>query len=396
MVDALGILSKAAFKKDRGLYGAGPAITYPQIPGASDMAATHMIPFSSETMTAAYDYLDDPRLIGAGAQLPADRVSDKVSGGVEGPLAYQGWERLLMCALGHENPDASPVTLGTGAYAHLFECDYDLQDRPWLSGDDRVAGGWSANDRKVCRGQIGFRKQVTDFVFGSSMVNKMTLSGNPKEMKIAFDLIGYDFYLSGYNSANWTLPAGSQALAIYPQVVFMIGTRAGGTAGLLPYGPSSYEISVDNNLKGDDQTNASGTHILQPTRGGMQVFTFKLTFPRYNSGLTSLLGWADDNTELAGSIAIGGTSAAPQIGTSGFYHAWNFFMSSIRAKNPQVPITGPAPLTVTVEFEVFRPSGSDIFNAVPATYYHSIPLKKDSALIACVHNAFATNYLLEV
>jgi hypothetical protein len=392
MSDALGTLAKAAFKKDRGLYGAGPAIAYPQVPGATDLGATHMIPFSSETMTTALEYLEDVRLIGAGGQLPADVISDKVLGGVEGPLAYQGWERLLMAALGYENPDASPVTLVSGAYAHLFECEYDLQDSAWNSGDDRIAGGWSANDRKVRRGQIGFRKQVTDWVFGSVFVNKMTLSGNPKEVKIAFDLIGYDLYLGAYNSASWTLPAGSAALSIFPQLVVKVGTRAGGTAGLATMGSSSFELVVNNNLKADDQSNTSGTHILQPVRGGMQNISLKLDFPRYNTDLTNLIGYSDDNTELAASLAFTG----PIIGVTAYNHMWNLFMSSLRAKNPNVPITGPAPLTVAVEFDVSRPGGTDIFNAVPATYYHSIALKKDSALVACIHNAFATNYLLEV
>lgn len=392
MADALGVLAKAAFKKDRGLYGAGPAIAYPQVLGASDMAATHMIPFSSETMTAGLDYLKDPRLVGAGAQLPADVISDKIAGGVEGPLAYQGWERLLQCALGYENPDASPVLLATGAYAHLFECAKDLQDEAWGSGDDRTPGAWSANDRKVRRGQIGFRKQVTDWVFGSSMVNKMTISGNPTDVKIAFEMIGWDLYMGAYNSANWTLPVGKESLAIYPQLAVKVGTRAAGTAGLVTMGPSSFELSVNNNLKADDQTNTSGTHILQPCRGGMQEISLKLEFARYNSDLTALLGYADTGTELAASLVFTG----PLIGVTAQYHSWQLFMSSIFAKNPIVSISGPGPLTTSLEFEVFRPSTTDMFNVVPATYYHSIPLKKDSALVACVHNGFATNYLLEV
>jgi hypothetical protein len=389
MSDALGILAKAAFKKDRGLYGAGPAITYPQTPGASDMAATHMVPFSSESLTDAVEYLKDPRLIGAGRQLPASVILEAIRGGVSGPLTYQGWERLLMCALGYENPDASPATLVSGAYAHLFECDYDLQDLPWSSGDDRVAGGWSVSDRKVRRGQIGFRKQVTDWVFNSVMVDKMTISGNPKEIKISFDLIGYDLYLGAYNSANWTLATGSQALAFYPQLTVKLGTRAGGAGALSTVGPSSFELTVNNNLKGDDQTNTSGVHILQPCRGGMQDISLKLEFPRYNSDLPTLFDWADAGTELAASFGFIG----PAIGVTAYYHQWNLFMSSIRAKNAQAPIPGPGPITVSIEFDAYRPGGTDIF---AAGSYHSIGLKKDSALVACIHNAFATNYLLEV
>jgi len=391
MADALGVLSKAAFKKDRGLYGAGPVIAYPEVPGATDLAATHMIPFSSESMTMGVESLKNVSLVGAGAQLPADRIKETVSGGVEGQLAYQGWERLMAIAMGFEPPDDSPATLAAGAYAHLLECDYDLQDRAWIATEDRTVNGWTANDRKARRGQIGFAKQVTDWVFNSVMVNKVTISGtgNPSEIKIAFELIGYDLYRGAYNSTNWTLPAGSTALALFSQLVAKVGERAGGAGSLTTFGPSSFEIGINNNLKGDDQTTTSGMHIVQPVRGGMQEITFKLEFPRYNSDLTSLATWAELNTELAASLVFTG----PQIGATGFYHTWELYMSSVRAKIPASNITGAAPLTQAIEFEVHRPSGSDIFDAGS---YHGITTKKDSALVAVINNAFVTNYLLEV
>lgn len=390
MADSLGILSKAAWKKDRGLYGAGPAITYPQTPGATDLIAGMQIPFSSESLTTAVEYLKDTRLVGAGATLPADRTKEAVSGGLESLLPYYGLERLIMCALGYENPNSggSPATLATGAYAHLFECDYDLQTAPWVAGEDRTANGWSANDRKVRRGQLGFRKQVQDWVFNSVMVNKMTISGNPSEVKIAFDLIGWDVYLGAYNSATWTLPTGTLALAMFQQLVCKLGTRAGGAGALTTMAPNSFELSVNNNLKADDQSVATVPHICEPVRAGMQEITLKLEFPRYNTDLTSLSGWSDDNTELAASLTFTG----PIIGATAYYYTIAAFMSSIRAKNFQAPISGPAPLTASCEFEVNRPVTTDIF---AAGSYHSIPLKKDSALVMCIHNPFATNYLLE-
>lgn len=465
MADALGFLSKAAFKKDHGLYGAGPAIAYPDVPGATDMAATHMIPFSSESMTASPEFLKNMSLIGAGAPLPADIIKEIIAGGVEGQLAYQGWERLMMLAMGFEPPDDSPAFLGTpaaaktvtdatnaspivittsaahgyttddgvriasvvgntaangdwtitvltadtfslnfssgnGAYtsggtankylafAHLLENDYDPQDQAWSATEERAANGWSANDRKVRRGQIGFCKQIADWVFNSIMVNKVTLSGNPSEVKIAFELVGYDLYLGDYNSANWTLPAGSAALSLFSQLVAKVGERAGGVGTIITFAPSSFELAINNNLKADDQTTGSGVHIVQPVRAGMQEVTFKLEFPRYNSDHTSFMTWAGLNTELAASLVLTG----PQIGTTGIYHTWELYMSSIRAKSPAAPIGGPAPLTQSVDFEVHRPSGSDIFDAGS---YHSITTKKDSSVVAVINNAFAPNYLLE-
>ena len=127
-----------------------------------------------------------------------------------------------MMALGFEHPDNSPAQLGgEAAYAHLFELDDALSDQAYVAAE-RAA--FSGDDRKVRRGQIGIKKQVTDWVFGSCMVNKMTISGNPTETTIEFELIPYDLYQGSYNSAAWTMPTGVTSQALFQQSTVKLGT----------------------------------------------------------------------------------------------------------------------------------------------------------------------------
>lgn len=388
MPDSVGVLAKAAFRKDRGLYGGGPAITYPTVPGASELAATHQVPFSSESLTRNVQLLKSPALLGSAQAIPAGIVSKMFSGSMEGPLAWVGWERLLMAAFGYENPDSSPYTLAAGAYAHLFELDNDLQDQPWTSGDERAAGGWSASDRKVRRGMLGVSKQLEDWVFSSVMVSKVTVSGTPAESKIALDLIPHGLYRGSYNSANWALPAGSVVPAMFSQLVVMMGTTAGGAGSMYAVYPSEFEITADLKLKGDDITTELAPSIVQPVRADMLDVGIKLTFPRYNTAATGLYTLLEANTEMAVSLILTG----PQIAATGQYHKYRFYASSVRMKSPSGgQVQGPGALTFDVEMEAHRP-GTDIF---AAGSYHSIPIKKDSPLKLIVQNAFATNYLLE-
>ena len=170
MAHPVGIKAKAAFKKDRGLYGAGPGISNPETPGGSSLGATHQIPFSAEGVLLNTERQEDPALVGSGIALPSDRTGRFAVGLVEGRLRYRGWERMMLCAMGFENattagaPGGSPETVVSGAYRHILEMDKDLQDEGWMAAE-RTGG--SANDRKVRRGMFGIEKQITEWVWYS-------------------------------------------------------------------------------------------------------------------------------------------------------------------------------------------------------------------------------------
>lgn len=389
MAEPIGIKAKAAFVKDRGLYGAGPAITYPDTPGASQLAATHQIPYSSETVSEAIERQTDPALVGFGAVLPDDITGRFPAGSMEGRMRYRGWERLLAIALGFESgltpatPGGSPETIVAGAYRHILEQDQDLQDEGWAPGE--LSGG-SANDRKVRRGPFGLSKQVTDWVWSNIMVDKWTISGTPQGVDISFDLVGYGLVRGSYNSGSWTLPAGTAASALFQHLVIMLGTRVGGVGAMTAVGVSSFELSGSNGLKADDQTTDSDQRIEIPVRGAHRETRLKLELPRYRQDTEFI--FADLDQEMISSLKFTGpivTGATP--------YELNAFMSSMRFDPITSNVDGPGPLPLTMEFVAHRPITTNEFQATDCP---NITLLQDSEIFFELVNDDSFNYLLEV
>lgn len=466
MADTLGSLAKAAFRKDRGLYGAGPAIAYPQTPGGSDIGATQQIPFTQEGISKGIDRTKDPSLTGSQGIPAAPVIFEPVAGPLTGRCRWSGLERFFCYALGFELPNgdngspklfgtgegtvniddatnATPIVVttssshgysdgdgvriasvggntaangdwsiasasgstltlvdssGNGAYtsggtaekynaaAHIFEGDETIQDQAWTTADGRNAG-FDANDRKVRRGQFGFDKTVSDWVHSSCFINKFTLAGNPQEMTLTVDLIGYDRVRGSYNSGAWTLNAGSQAQVLFRQLEVSLGSRAAGEGSLATVRPSSFELSVDNKLKADDQTTESGTGIEIPVRDGFRETKLKLEFPRYNVDTNQAAFDAD--TELAAKLVFTGP-VIPSTGSETYL--WGFFMSSLRFDTSAVNISGPGRLPESMELYAERPVTTDIF---AAGNYNSVALKHDSELVVKIQNEEFLNYLTE-
>ena len=272
------------------------------------------------------------------------------------------------------------------AFAHLFERDEAMQDMAWSTGER--AGGFDTEDRKVRCGTFGFARQISDWLWSSVMVNKMTISGRPAGIDISFDLVGFDLVKGSYDSANWTLPVGSTAMCLFQQSVLKLGERSGGVSGLDEFCPSMWELTVDNKLKTDDRSLCSAPNIIQPVRSDFRETSLKLEFPRYNAGLETMYDLGVLNTELAASLIITG----PQIALAGSYRKWSFFMSSLRYAAPVSQIAGPGPITHSFELDAHRPSGSDIFESA---YYQSITLVKDSDLVVMCNNEDVVDYITE-
>ena len=390
MADFIGIQGTAAFAKDRGLYGAGPDIVYPDVPGTT-LGATHQLPFTSESLTEALEYEHDPALVGSGIAPPSSRVSESIKGTLEGHMRYRGWERLMCIACGFEQPDNSPAILGaTSAMGHIFELDEAMQDQAWVAGDERTAG-FNAGDRKVRRGQIVIDKgQAYSHGFHSCMVDKFTLSGNPKEVGIAFDIIGYDYAIGSYNAASWTLPAGGEYRALFQQATVYLGTRAAGYGALSEFKPSGFELALANNLKGDDITTGTAPNIVQPERSNFREVTFSLEFPRYSADQVTLEGYAGLDTELAGYLELVG----PQIGATGYYLTWGFYMSSLHINTTEpANVGGPGVLTWSCSMDAHRPGGSDIF---VGNKHEGIALVKDGEMVVKCINEDTADYITEV
>lgn len=403
MADYTGQKAKAAFKKDRGSFGAGPAIAYPQVPGATDMAAGHQFAFFSDTLASNRERAPDESLVGSASQPVPDVYRKDGAGGIPAALRWRGLERQIMCALGFEcapTTNASPATLAAGAYRHLFEIDKDLVDRPWSSGDERAAG-FNSNDRVIRRGQVGIYRGNEDWIYYSAFINKMTISGSPQEgVRIAFEYLAYDRLKGSYNSTNWTLPAGPTTRALFHQAQVRLGLRASGEGGVVEPYVNKWELSVDNHLSSEDQSSATGLYPEIPVRTEAPTVMLKFDRPRYTDrGFTdsSWLTVFDSDIELCAKIVIGGTSqTAPVIGATAFYHRIGLFMTSLkRTSEPDEPnIQGPSSLRNSWGFQAFSrdPATTDVF---AAANYSGITLLKNSALVVTCDNADSGNYLLE-
>lgn len=398
MTDFGGQNAKAAFKKDRGLYGAGPAIAYPQVPGATDMSTGHQVAFLNDGLASKRERTSDDSLVGSGSQPVPDIFRKLGEGPLNANLRWRGLERIFLCAMGFEcapATNASPALLATGAYRHLFEIDESLVDEPWSSGDER-ASGFNSNDRKVRRGQLGIFKGNEDWVFYSVFVNKLTISATPNEgVRVSVDFIAYDRVKGSYNHGNWTLPAGPVSRALFSQAVVRLGIRSGGEAGLVDPIVSKWELSIDNKLSAEDQSSVTGKNIEIPVRTEPVEVTLKLERPRYTDrglGDSAWFALFDADVELAASIVITG----PTIGVTAFSHRFGFFMTSVKigSESFEPNVQGPGSLRNSWSLQAYSrdPATTDIF---AASRYSGISLLKNSALVMTIDNADSTNYLLE-
>jgi hypothetical protein len=399
MADYGGWKAKAAFKKDRGLYGAGPAIAYPQVPGATDMAGTHQFAFMSENLKTLRERAPDESLVGSGSQLPPDIFRKMGAGPIQGVFRWRGLERLIMCAMGFESAagsgTGSPETLEAGAYRHLFEMDFNLVDEPWTSVDERAAG-FNSNDRKVRRGQLGLGKGLDDWVQYSAFVNKMTITGTPAEgVRFAFELLTYDRVRGSYNSTNWTLPAGPITRILFHQCQIRLGLRAAGQSGTVDVFTNKFELEVDNKMSAEDQSSATGQNIEIPVRTEASTVMLKLERPRYTdrgTGDPTWIGLLETDQEMCARIVMTGAS----IGATAQVYRWGFFMTSLKQSpdSAEPNIQGPGPLRNSFALQAFSrdPASTDEF---AASYYGAIALKKASPLVVTCANADSGNYLLE-
>lgn len=340
--------------------------------------ATNATPIVVSVAAHGYSNGDGVRIVGVTGNTAAN--GDWAIAGVTGGTFE------LVDSSGNGAFGGSPTAEKYNADAHIFEGDETIQDEAWTTLDARNPG-FDAADRKVRRGQYGFDKQVSDWVFYNSFINKLTLAGSPTEVTLTLDLVSYDRVFGSYNSESWTLASGSAAQVLFQQLEVKLGVRAGGEGALATIRPASFELSIDNKLKTDDQTTESGVNPEQPVRDGFRETLLKLEMPRYNADtLPSLF---DIDTEMAGKLVFTGPTIA---GGSGESYLWGFFMSSLRFNADAVNIAGPGRLPETIEFFAERPVTTDIF---AAANYNGVSLKHDSELVVKVQNEDAQNYLTE-
>lgn len=319
----------------------------------------------------------------------------RISGVTGNPAANGDWEIVVLTTTTFELKDSA----GDGAYisgglakkyesfAHLFELDDLLQDEAYGSGERE---NFNANCRKVRRGQFGLAKQVEDWVFSSCMFNKFTVSGNPNEINVDFDVTPYSLLRGSYNSAAWTLLSGTTTEALFQQATIKLARRSDTPGSMTTIAASSFEIVLENALKVDDKTTESAPYGIQPVRENFKDPTIKISRPRFATAYDDqMLDYIQSNQEFSVSIEITGTTISP---TSDTYQI-NFYFPSLKSIGELgVNIGGPGPLAHEWNFRAHRPITTDPF---AATKYHSITPTKDSPLVMVIQNNEGLNYLTE-
>ena len=147
---------------------------------------------------------------------------------------------------------------------------------------------------------------------------------------------------------------------------------------------NAFELTVENTMKGDDQSTGSGENIEIPVRGGHRKTSLKLDYPRYFADTNML--YQDVDQELLASIEFTGpiiTGATP--------YELAFYFGSCRIDPDSVPVDSPGPLKESIELECHRP-GTNLFQAAK---FPNITLLQDSELVIMAVNDDNFNYLNE-
>ncbi|RMD67276.1 hypothetical protein D6833_00400 [Candidatus Parcubacteria bacterium] len=381
MATATGTLVKAVFEKDP------QTSSYPYTSWTWPLSNNDRgIPLMSEDVTITRQKEEDMTLQERAGLKKADVVGVEVSGSLELQGKYNGLGRLVAMAMGFENPNdpgatyhGSPEQVGS-LWKHVLELDEELATQGWLAGDERFPSGsgggtWTANDKKVRRGVLGFRKQVIDHVIYSAFVNKMTIKITPGRISFGFDMIGYNAARTNAQSSNWDLPT-YQANLIWPDCEFMIGSVDGTTMTWQEIGITEATIELNNNLDVVRDTK-SGLYITEPARQQKRVVTCSFSLARYEDD--ALLDRYDNDTEMKCWFKF----------TRGNYQ-FNIYFPSFTLSKASAPVGGPELIKPTYEFTAYKPSSDPFTNE-----WGNIELKKNNEMVILMINDDGSNYFTE-
>ena len=163
---------------------------------------------------------------------------------------------------------------------------------------------------------------------------------------------------NGANSAdNWAFDHGSAVFEANERVVFSdidhfrIDSFSTGTplSSADDYGISAFELTINNNLKGDDMDAVSGKFRVEPTRSAHREITGSITLPRYNAD-TFFVWEAADTLLMAHLQATGSTITANA-------RKFEIFINSLKLEAGKASISGAGVVQQTFNFRALQPTG---------------------------------------
>ena len=276
--------------------------------------------------------------------------------------------------IGGANWQTNPVNTDTGTMAqewlHLFELDNNLHDELFSVMDNDqswtypTAGVGGATDLCIRRGTLGIEKnQTKPWIFRSCMVDSMTIKATAGAgVTFSFDLIPFNLDRdSATNTASttWAFDHGATTLftpSTNERIVFSDITQfwiddysaSVSLSSADAYAVSEFTITLNNNLKVDDQDAVSTSWRTAPARGGFREITGSFTLPRYDSD--TLITDLNAGNILMAHIKFQGST----IASSARY--FEIYICSLKLTSVSAPVSGADVISLTFNFRALVPA----------------------------------------
>ncbi|KKM87727.1 hypothetical protein LCGC14_1266030, partial [marine sediment metagenome] len=209
---------------------------------------------------------------------------------------------------------------------------------------------------------VGFTKHsTTPQVHRSTMVNVLTIKlDKTNGMTFSSELMAFNKDLSsatnGAASAdNWDFDHASPLFVENERIVFsgvdyfrVDAFANGALTSDDNWGIDEFEISVNNQMKGDDQSVSSTPWRVQPGRNAMREVTGTFKLPRHSTDQFDT--WLTAKTPLTLELSVSGSTIASTARNV------SIFVPQLIIETVSNPIAGPGISTVMVGFRALSPS----------------------------------------
>ncbi len=261
-------------------------------------------------------------------------------------------------------PDDATTAVMDQEWRHLFECSNNLEDELWTNvySSYPTSGVGTANDQILRRMTVGFTKHsTTPQIHRSAMVNVLTIKlDKTNGMTFSSELMAFNKDLSsatnGAASAdNWDFDHASPLFVENERIVFsgvdyfrVDAFANGALTSDDNWGIDEFEISVNNQMKGDDQSVSSTPWRVQPGRNAMREVTGTFKLPRHSTDQFDT--WLTAKTPLTLELSVSGSTIASTARNV------SIFVPQLIIETVSNPIAGAGISTVTVGFRAISPS----------------------------------------
>ncbi len=260
-------------------------------------------------------------------------------------------------------PSSTDTAVMAQEWLHLFECSNNLEDELYTNvlATYPVGGLGTTSDKIIRRMTLGLLKySTTPQIHRSVMINTLTIKlDKTKGLTLSVGLMGFNRELSSAtngaaSAASWAFDHASPLFVeneriVFPDVsYFRIDAYTNGVLSSADnWGIDEFEITINNNLKGDDQSVTSAPWRVQPGRNAQREITGSFKLPRYS--VDTFTDWMTGKTALTMEMLIAGST----IETSA--RNMSIFVPKLILESVSTPVSGPGIVPMTVGFRAISP-----------------------------------------